>query len=82
MVEAISLSPHYITATALATKTMHTLVEVASKKKEGIFWPHTTQHTQLERTYKPHYDYQNFSPLANGTHLNREKYAILQTHWH
>ena len=37
MVEAISLSPHYITATALATKTMHTLVEVASKKKEGIF---------------------------------------------
>ena len=26
--------------------------------------------------------YQNFSPLANGTDLNREKYAILQTHWH
>ena len=36
----------------------------------------------LERTYKPHYHYQNFSPLANGTDLNREKYAILQTHWH
>ena len=37
----------------------------------------------LERTYKldkPHY--QNFSPLANGTDLNREKFAILQTHWH
>ena len=34
----------------------------------------------LERTYKPHY--QNFSPLANGTDLNRQKYAILQTHWH
>ena len=34
----------------------------------------------LERTYKPHYHYQNFSPLANGTDLNREKYAILQTH--
>ena len=32
--------------------------------------------------YKPHYDYQNFSPLANGTDLNRQKYAILQTHWH
>ena len=23
-----------------------------------------------------------FSPLANGTDLNRQKYAILQTHWH
>ena len=37
---------------------------------------------QLGRTYKPHYDYQNFSPLANETDLNRQKYAILQTHWH
>ena len=36
----------------------------------------------LERTYKPSYHYQNFSPLANGTDLNREKYAILQTYWH
>ena len=41
-----------------------------------------TQESLLERTYKPHYRYQNFSPLANGTDLNREKYAILQTHWH
>ena len=41
-----------------------------------------TWYIQLERTYKPHYHYQNFSPLANGTDLNREKYAILQTHWH
>ena len=38
--------------------------------------------TMLERIYKPQYDYQNFSPLANGTDLNRQKYAILQTHWH
>ena len=38
--------------------------------------------SMLEHTYKPHYHYQNFSPLANGTDLNREKYAILQTHWH
>ena len=38
--------------------------------------------TKLERTYKPHYHYQNFSPLANGPDLNREKYGILQTHWH
>ena len=37
---------------------------------------------ELERTYKPHYHYQNFSPLANRTDLNREKYSILQTHWH
>ena len=36
----------------------------------------------LERIYKPHYNYQNFSPLANGTDLNRQKYAILQTNWH
>ena len=36
----------------------------------------------LESTYKPHYHYQNFPPLANGKDLNREKYAILQTHWH
>ena len=39
-------------------------------------------YTMLERIYKPHYDYQNFSPLANGTDSNRQKYAILQTHWH
>ena len=38
--------------------------------------------TLLERIYKSHYDYQNFSPLANGKDLNRQKYAILQTHWH
>ena len=38
--------------------------------------------TRLERIYKPHYDYQTFSPLANGTDLDRQKYAILQTHWH
>ena len=37
--------------------------------------------TMLERNYKPQYDYQNFSPLANGTDLFRQKYAILQTHW-
>ena len=36
--------------------------------------------TWLKRTYKPHY--QNFSALASGTDLNRETYAILQTHWH
>ena len=30
----------------------------------------------LERIYKPHYDYQNFSPLANETDLDRQKYAI------
>ena len=36
----------------------------------------------LERTYKPHYESQNFSPLANGTDLNRQKCTILQTHWH
>ena len=41
-----------------------------------------SNHSRLERTYKPNYDYQNFSPLANGIDLNREKYAILQTHWH
>ena len=42
----------------------------------------TCYNSMLERTYKPHYHYQNFSPMANGTDLNREKYAILQTHWH
>ena len=36
----------------------------------------------LERTYKPHYHAQNFFPLANGTDLDRQEYAILQTHWH
>ena len=41
---------------------------------------YSIQHTRLKRTYKPHYHYQNFSPLANGTDLNREKYNILQTH--
>ena len=34
----------------------------------------------LEHIYKPHYDYQNSSPLAKGTDLNRQTYAILQTH--
>ena len=38
--------------------------------------------TKLELIYKPHYDYQSFSPYANGTDLNRQKYAILQTHWY
>ena len=38
--------------------------------------------TVLERIYKSHYDYQNFSPLVNGTDLNRQKYAILYTHKH
>ena len=33
-------------------------------------------------TYKPHYHYQNFSQLANGTDLNRQKYTILQSHQH
>ena len=33
----------------------------------------------LELTYKPHYHYQNFSPLANRTDLNRDKYAISQS---
>ena len=41
-------------------------------------WPF--EMTRLERIYKRNYDYQNFSPLANGTDLNRQKYAILQTH--
>ena len=41
-----------------------------------------TLQNMLERICKPHYDYQNFFPLANGTDLNRQKYAILQTHWH
>ena len=46
MVEAISLSPHYITATALATKTMHTLTSLGGFKKErGDFL--ATQHTQV-----------------------------------
>ena len=36
----------------------------------------------LEHTYKPLYDYQDFSPLDNGTDSNRQKYTILQTHWH
>jgi hypothetical protein len=36
----------------------------------------------LDRIYKPQYDYHNFSPLANGTDLNWQKYTILPTHWH
>ena len=38
--------------------------------------------TMLKRIYKPQYDYQNFSPFANGTDLNRQKYTSLGTHWH
>ena len=30
----------------------------------------------LERIYKPHYDYQNFSQLANVTDLNRQNSPI------
>ena len=37
-------------------------------------------HSSNVRIYKPHYDYQNFSPLANGTDLSGQKYDILQTH--
>ena len=52
------------------------------KKGWSSSWNTNQLGTWLERTYKPHYHYQNFSPLANGTDLNREKYTILQTHWH
>ena len=47
------------------------LISIAMSEKQ-LSW--------LERTYKHHY--QNFSPLPNGTDLNRGKYSILQTHWH
>ena len=48
-----------------------------------IWWMNNpSKLSKLKRAYTPHYDYQNFSPLANGTDLDREKYAILQTHWH
>ena len=36
----------------------------------------------LQRTYKTHYDYQNYSPLANETDLTRQKYSILQTSYY
>ena len=52
--------------------------EPTSKNSEKI----ESSFVMLERTYKPYYDYQNLSPSANGTYLNRQKYAILQTHWH
>ena len=53
---------------------------VVSSSKTNFFY--YLNKAGLDRTYKPHYHYQNFSPLANGTDLNREKHAILQTHWH
>ena len=56
--------------------------KIGIKIKETWIILIVVDHIKLERTYKPHYHYQNFSPLANGTDLNREKYAILQTHWH
>ena len=55
-------------------------VDIFSGKTDDLFL--TGETTVLERTYKPHYDYQNLSPLANGRGLNRQKYAILQTQWH
>ena len=55
-------------------------VDIFSGKTDDLFL--TGETTVLERTYKPHYDYQNFSLLANGTDLKRQKYAILQTHRH
>ena len=48
--------------------------------KQSIFIDSLCRKAQLEHIYKPHYDYQNFSPLANETDLDRQKYTILQTH--
>ena len=44
--------------------------EQASLMKKGTV--QKSWATLLERIYKPHYDYQNFPPLANGTYLNRQ----------
>ena len=55
------------------------LAVVSSSKNNFVYY---LNKAGLDRTYKPHYHYQNLSPLANGTYLNREKYAILQTHRH
>ncbi len=61
-------------------------------KKRGLLIPLSyliTKPIQLDLSnlhygphFEPHYHYQNLSPLANGRGLNRQKYAILQTHWH
>ena len=70
MVEAISLSPHYITATALATKTMHTLTSRGGFKKErGDFWPHTScllqYSTKLSQSKKEAFKKANRTRLTN-----------------
>ena len=51
---------------------------VSFNLKISFIW----EQSVLESSYKLHYDCQNISPLANGTNLNWQMYAILQTHWH
>ena len=65
----------------LAHRLQHQLTR-GKQFAKGNFSLKGSYQSVLERTYKPHYHYKNFSPLANGTDLNREKYAILKTHWH
>ena len=69
-------------APLLATSSWDIYKSSKAYKLETMLVSCPPQMSLLELIYKPHYDHQNFSPLANGTDLNRQKYAILQTHWH
>ena len=64
------------------TSGMWIVVEKNNRYKIEIHKNISEQQIWLEHIYKPRYDYQNFPPLANGTDLDRQKYTILQTHWH
>ena len=66
----------------LATSSWDIYKSSKAYKLETMLVSCPPQMSLLKLIYKPHYDHQNFSPLANGTDLNRQKYAILQTHWH
>ena len=68
-------------APLLATSSWDIYKSSKAYKLETMLVSCPPQMLLLELIYKPHYDHQNFSPLANGADSNRQKYAILQTHW-
>ena len=71
MVEAISLSPHYITATALATKPCTPSSRWLRKRKRGFLATHDTPHTSclLQYSTKLSQSKKEALKIANRTRL-------------
>lgn len=79
MVEAISLSPHYITATALATKPCTPSSRWLRKRKRGFLATHDTAHTSclLQYSTKLSQSRKEALKIANRTRLTNTAWMRL-----